>query len=108
MKYKILSLAAGFLFGSAALSLKVLLNDQAPLMQLLLIAGGLTLSGFVVMQMSLKHKKASHVMLLSSVAATVLPIVGGISLLHEAVSTTEMAGIALAVAAACVLMLKEF
>ena len=106
MRYKVLSLASGFLFGSAALLLKLLLDIEASMFQLLL-AGGLALAGFVLMQASLKDQKASHAMLLSNVTATVLPVAGGIFLLQEAVSLTETAGIALAVAAACLLMFKK-
>lgn len=107
MRYYALAMVGGLLFGIGALLLKLFLGSPGTVLPLLMLAAGFSLGGFVLVQTSLRHKKTSHVMLVSNMAATVLPVVGGIALLHETVTLAEMTGIALIMAAVSVLLLRK-
>lgn len=100
-----MSILGGCLFGIIALLLKGLLESTMTLHTLVLMAA-LAAAGFVLVQIGLKHGKASHTMLLTNVATILIPVGGGIALLGESVSVIEMTGMAMIITAACILMKK--
>ena len=110
MKYILLSLIAGIIFGTGSIIIKSLLtkNEITSLLlnPLFLITATTGILGFLIFQKSLTKEKVSHASLVCTSSTTIISVLGGL-LLGEIIGLIEFIGIIVITLSIVLLILKS-